>query len=108
MSDLIERLKGVQLAMTDHSPTAVAICKEAGAALELAQQLQQITADTVTQQNELLNMHSEHIEVLEAALTQCVDEIEENLEFEGALASFGEAARIGRKALETVGDRKSN
>ena len=44
--------------------------KEARDALEQAQQLQRVTADTVTQQDELLNMYSERIVELEAALIE--------------------------------------
>lgn len=43
------------------------------------------------------------IEKLEAALTRCVDEIEENLEFEGRLSSFQEVVRLGREALQSGG-----
>ena len=36
--------------------------------VRVLRQLQRVTADTVTQQDELLNMHSDRIELLEAAL----------------------------------------
>ena len=46
----------------------------------------------------------DRIAQLEIALTRCVGEIEESLEFEGVLASFREAARIGLKILKSSGD----
>ena len=39
-------------------------------ALEQAQELQRVTADTVSQQDDLLNMHSERIEQLEATMKE--------------------------------------
>ena len=47
--------------------------KRLTAALEQAQQLQRVTADTVTQQDELLNMYSERIEQLEALANDAED-----------------------------------
>lgn len=42
-----------------------------------------------------------HIGRLEVALVRCVNEIEENLEFEGSLLSFQKAARLGQEALNS-------
>ena len=47
-----------------------------------------------------LELRDKRIEQLEAALTRCIDELEENLQFEGPLASFRVAIKIGRKALD--------
>ena len=68
------------------------------AALEQAQQLRLVTAGIVTQQDELLNMHSERIEQLEAALndlekrhSDAVDAWNREIERNKALQSAGDS-----------------
>ncbi len=81
---------------------------ELAAALEQAQQLQLVTANTVTQQDELLNMYSERIETLEAALRSArylpIDRDTDTLEgYAGAIRTItAEALNIPQTAGDTV------
>ena len=70
---------------------------------DVAEELEQYRSD-LAERDKVARDRLKRIEQLEIALTRCVGEIEENLEFEGVLASFREAARIGRKMLKSSGD----
>lgn len=68
MSDLIERLQNLVDMEMPIEVAELSVLTEAADALQQAQQIQRVTANTVTQQDELLNMHAERITELEAAL----------------------------------------
>ena len=70
-------------------------------ALGESQQLQRVTADTVTQQDELLNMYSERIEALEAAFGRLLMQLANNTKV--AVKMFDEIIEA-KQVLETAGD----
>jgi len=75
----IKRLRDLHLARTKLTKKMIDERDEARVALEQAQQLQRVTVDTVTQQDELLNMHSKRITELEAAAKAVIESIELDL-----------------------------
>lgn len=71
---------------------------------DLVERLREMRPDFIQESHAITHEAADEIEQLRSALLTCVEEIEENLEWEGRLTSFKAAAERGREALGTTKD----